>query len=696
MNRTSMNTWKLTGIGLMLALGALTACNPDSAEEDDPFSPERAITIGDVEGAAQDSQGGGDVGGFEAGDLTVPRQLSFDQTPIGDSNRKQLRLASSGRGNLRIDAISLKEDDADSDREIVPVGEETLGYLQALEEGKTIYVAPSERLTLEFEWRPVNVTSDEATLTIESNDAQDPATEVRLTTQELGPEIDTEPEVRFPRVAAGERDAQLTFIRNSGQSALQLKDIVLSPASTTDFSISFPSAESPDDEDADSDSWKSTLEPGEQIDVRVAFTPDSDAPVEADLIISSNDPDEPNTTIPLVGNAGTPCIKLGGVTEVESPSDDETHLLEFGDSQIGQATTKTVTLENCSREQDLEISAIDLVDDGDEVFTLGTLPEGLDGGPVIIPPRESATFQVDYTPEDDETNAGRVIIASNDEVNRELRVDISGKGTSNVCPVAVAEASIVGSSGRPATEISTIPLKTIQFSGVNSRDPDGEVQRYEWNIISQPTNSAARLTPNNRASEPKLFLDLAGEYEIELVVYDALGQASCESAVITIQATPDEDIHVQLVWDTYSDNDQSDEFGTDLDLHYLHPAGRWDLDPYDIFWRNPEADWGVVGDNSDDPSLDIDDTDGQGPENVNHDNPESGKTYSVGAYYYNDNGFGPSYATVRIYIEGQLQLELRDKFLQKEDIFWEVAQISWPSKQIFALDRIHQGFPRRQ
>ena len=261
------------------------------------------------------------------------------------------------------------------------------------------------------------------------------------------------------------------------------------------------------------------------------------------------------------------------------------------------------------------------------------------------------------------------------------------------CPEAVATASIVSTGSPGSASISTIPLETIQFDGAASFDPDGSVARYEWTIIQAPTNSTARLTPNDTVANPRLFLDLAGSYEVELRVYDNEDKASCQTARVSIQAIPDEDIHIQLVWDTPSDQDQSDEFGTDLDLHYLHPAGRWDLDPYDIFWRNPEADWGVVGDNSDDPSLDIDDTDGQGPENVNHDNPESGKTYSVGVYYYNDNGFGPSYATVRIYIRGQLQLELRDKFLEKEDIFWEVGTISWPNQQISTQDVIHQGFP---
>ncbi len=65
----------------------------------------------------------------------------------------------------------------------------------------------------------------------------------------------------------------------------------------------------------------------------------------------------------------------------------------------------------------------------------------------------------------------------------------------------------------------------------------------------------------------------------------------------------------------------------------------------------------------------------------------------MGAYYYNDNGYGPVYATVRIYIEGTEQFKLIDKYLEREDSFWDVAAIVWPSKQIIARDRVRLGFP---
>ena len=85
-------------------------------------------------------------------------------------------------------------------------------------------------------------------------------------------------------------------------------------------------------------------------------------------------------------------------------------------------------------------------------------------------------------------------------------------------------------------------------------------------------------------------------------------------------------------------------------------------------------------------------TDGAGPENVNHNEPGNG-VYAVGVYYYDDNGFGPSYATVRIYIDGKLAKEYKNKYMSGTFDFWKVGLIEWPSKNIYKRDEKFEGFP---
>lgn len=603
----------------------------------------------------------------------APGSIEFASTEIGSEDIVSVLVTNTGTGNLRVSSLKLEENTADGNREFVP-GD---GW------ASSFTLAPNASREFKLKWMPVDSVTDSGKLIFVSNDPTNGTFEVPINTPRLAPQIISPQVVQFPRVAAGTKQSQLTFIQNGGQAPLQIKDVFVE-LRDKGFTVSFPDPATPSDPEKDTDTWKATLQPNEQIPVRVTFAPTDDNPSTDTLVIKSNDPDEDTFTVSLKGNAGTPCILLTGVSEVMTPATDETHELNFGLRQIGNASNKTVQIQNCSRTEKLTVSDIMMVDDGGGVFAIkeDTLPEGLDMGAAVIDPLDSAAFTVSYTPAGEDRNSGRLIVKSDDPVNSELRVNTLGVGSLNECPVARATGSIDG--GRPAAAINTIPLKTVQLSGTQSSDPDGQVDRYEWSLIKQPVNSTTRLSPSNAISEPKLFLDLAGEYIVELTVYDKLGTPSCETSRVTILSQPNEDIHIQLVWNNNN---------TDVDLHYLHPRGRWDQSPYDIFWRNPTADWGVPGRADDDPSLDIDDTDGFGPENINHDNPVSGESYRVGVHYFADNGNGATYITIRIYLEGTLKFELREQYMEKEGKFLDVGFISWPSKEFGLLMREYNGFP---
>lgn len=634
------------------------------------------VACGDDE-AKENNSNGGNFDTSNTGTISIsPGVVEFVSTEIGGQDLQSILVTNTGRGQLRVSKVTLTEDNADNNREFFP-GE---GWESSFN------LAPNESKELLLVWKPLDTTTDSGTLVFESNDPTSRNFTVNVNTPKLAPQIISPAVVQFPRVAAGTKQSQLTFIQNGGQAALQLKDIFIELGGKG-FEVSFPDASNPSDPALDSTDWKRSLAPNEQIPVRVSFAPSDDNPSSDKIIVRSNDPDEDNYEIRLLGNAGTPCIQLVGVSEVATPAGDETHELNFGLSAIGNASNKTVQIQNCSRTEQLNVKSIIMTDDGGGVFAIKTdaLPMGVnEPSGAVIEPNQSAAFVVTYTPGKEEANTGRLIVESDDPVNSELRINALGVGSNNACPVARAEGTIVGGTGRPANAIDTIPLKTIQLSGLGSSDTDGQVETYSWSLIKKPTDSTTRLSPSDAIAEPKLFLDLAGEYIVELTVYDKQGLASCDTSRVTILSNPDEDIHVQLVWN--NDN-------TDLDMHYLSPRGKWDLPPYDIFWRNPTADWGVTGNSADDPSLDIDDTDGFGPENVNHDRPVSGENYRVGVHYFADNGRGSSYATIRIYLEGALKVELRDQFLEKEGAFWDVGFITWPEKQFGRIDRIYNGFP---
>jgi hypothetical protein len=108
----------------------------------------------------------------------------------------------------------------------------------------------------------------------------------------------------------------------------------------------------------------------------------------------------------------------------------------------------------------------------------------------------------------------------------------------------------------------------------------------------------------------------------------------------------------------------------------------WFSNPFDVFWFNPSPDWGIVGPEQN-ATLDLDDTDGAGPENVNHCDPEGTVedpySYSVGVHYYDDHGFGQAFATVRVFLSGLQVYEGAKVKLDPCDL-WYVGKISWPNQ----------------
>src|SRR5262249_52469498 len=76
------------------------------------------------------------------------------------------------------------------------------------------------------------------------------------------------------------------------------------------------------------------------------------------------------------------------------------------------------------------------------------------------------------------------------------------------------------------------------------------------------------------------------------------------------------------------------------------------------------------------PHLDIDDTNGLGPENINIDNPNPA-TYRIYVHYYGDiAGSEATRSTVRVYLNGVQRAEYRRTLSHEKDL-WAVADITW-------------------
>lgn len=299
---------------------------------------------------------------------------------------------------------------------------------------------------------------------------------------------------------------------------------------------------------------------------------------------------------------------------------------------------------------------------------------------------------------------GFLLLESNDPDSPLIEVPLAA--AAKQAPVAVARIRECDAANPPPacnilTEIT--PLGRAYLDGSASfdpRDPTNSqapslITAYRWEIINWPAGANPAVFDVQGEDTPFLdfFLPLAGRYVIRLHVTNNLGIESGITATSDVEvfATPSSRLHLQLVWDNPI-NDQ------DLHLVYADQADLVCADTSDCFWRDCKLDCGTAqnptcvpllwfagapfaGPN---PRLDIDNTHGYGPENINIDDPVAGR-YRVYVHYYGlvDPTDAPTLNTVRIYIDGQLQAEYR-RTLARNDL-WRIAEIQWNPDNSFQI-----------
>jgi len=294
--------------------------------------------------------------------------------------------------------------------------------------------------------------------------------------------------------------------------------------------------------------------------------------------------------------------------------------------------------------------------------------------------------------------AGSLQLLTNDPDTPSFVVPLRGTGvTPPSCAITVSSVNGIDSDGSATIE----PLDDIVLSAAGSTPSrsDGAIAAVHWRILESPGGSTATLMQPSPLEAAFTFaggvrgLDLAGRYVVAAAVVDELGTESVNECVIAFEAIPTESILAQLSWDT--------AFG-DMDLHVIKAdeGGRFCGEQTAVdglvedcpaaavapcYYGScrpggdrPDWDGDGNGQSAGDPSLDIDDLCGFGPENINIDLAAAG-TYLVGVHFYGFTGCsgnGIVGNTARIYLYGQLHAEMFQDL--ENDEFWEVAVIHWP------------------
>ncbi len=504
--------------------------------------------------------------------------------------------------------------------------------------------------------------------------------------------------VNFKLVKKGDSPVKPVKVTNTGSDKLTISSVLFKGHIDYRFMYQDPNAKTGEAlkeyEPGETVAWDPPIvvNPQETATFLVRYTPEDSNPAEGQAVFYTNDAQQPSgTLVTLQANLGGPCIKV-------NPSK-----VQFGGKLIGSKGLLPLDLISCGTEA-IKISNIQFIADSNPNFSLEfkSLPGFEDNSkptaekPLSIPVNNQATLNVIYVPNTKNPlgadgqpvfDKGTIVIESN-AFEEKVEIGVSGLGVDISCPSAI----IAVQEGE-----KVIPQTNLHLSGDQSFAPSGAIASWKW-TAKQPTGGASVFVPSDTFPNPTFEVNSAGQYSFTLSVWDEAGVKSCVPAEVEVIVVPDEAIHVELLWHTPNDPDETDqgpEAGSDMDLHFIHDAyansapdldkdGKpdgWFDQPFDCFWFNAQPNWGSFDPSiDDDPGLDRDDTDGAGPENLNLNIPEN-TTYRIGVHYWSDHEYGPSFATLRIYIYSILVFEVTDVKLVNHDM-WNAATIDWPSAQV--------------
>ena len=393
------------------------------------------------------------------------------------------------------------------------------------------------------------------------------------------------------------------------------------------------------------------------------------------LRIKSNDKCKSDFDIPLTAQT-----KPTGKIEVKTMDDDEDDdILVFSD--VLDELVKEAVVHNTGA-ANLKLSSV-MISEGQSKNSneMGFfIKEGPEPG-VSIAPGGELTLQIGCRNDKEYPSplTGELLIINTDptEYNKNSNKRITLKCGPNVEKYPTAKLKC------EPEKVSVFQWAVMDAGG--STDSDGESTeglKYLWSFATTPGGISLDIVddanragtplngdPSNKVKRAAFQAKVKGAYTVRLIVINDKGVSSVP-AECTVEAVSDDDLAVKMLWNNKN---------SDMDLHLISPDGEFGNSQSDCYYWNcspqysgERPDWGVEGETKDDPFLDIDNTDGIGPETVTINKPENG-IYKVVVHAY-DTSKGPTTAVVKAYAHGAEE-KSASLLMNKTDTCWDVFTI---------------------
>ncbi len=439
--------------------------------------------------------------------------------------------------------------------------------------------------------------------------------------------------------------------------------------------------------------FPASVPPGGDLVVTVGFATDAPGLKKGTLVLVSDAKNRQVKDVPLLGIGASPCLAL-------SPP-----ALEFGGTYAPTQVDRPLTLQSCG-DLPVTVESIALINPSNAPFALNfaPLPEP---PPFSLDPGEEVFLNVTFNP----------IVASDVDAEGLPMAETATVSISTNAPTVVKQAEVSGFAAPGGCPMAlpavvegavVVPNTTVQLTASASFGAFGVPSLVSWSVSSVPSGETAQpIEPSADLHDVTYTVGGPGVYQFELKVFDetnddglACGDVGnpcttvvpgCASGFATVEVKDAVPLVIELLWDTPGDPNQNDTGagkGADLDLHVHNGSGTgddydedgvpdsWFDITADCFWLDSSPDWGSPG-AQDDPWLALEDADGKGPERIEYANPVPGQSYTLGAHYWSDFGYGSSVVTMRVYHFGALVWEVTDVVIESGDLY-EAATLAWP------------------
>lgn len=369
----------------------------------------------------------------------TPQTLSFGEVEIGAVVELDAEISNLGSVNLEVGTLSI-------------LGSSEFSLV--LDPSGSV-LAPGGVELLRIRYQPIDDVSDEAEMTIPSNDPDESSFIVYVDGQHLPlADIEVTPaSIDFGYVDFGQSAEETVTVSNVGAA---------------DLTVDLPNLTGSSDFEMVAPLFPCLIPPGDEQVVTVRYTPSDLVLDTGEITIASDDPSEPSVTVELYGD-------VVPIPDVEVSPES----LEFGQVMVGDNLAAIATIANIGT-ADLELGVLAVIGTSEYSITV-------DPSSMVLPPNVSAAVEVTYSPVDTGQDTAILEIPTNDPDENTVLVTLSGQELPvpfiDVTPTSLDFGAVeVGLSSSQALVVSNLGTATLD---VSTLDIDGSAE-FSWGAVALP------------------------------------------------------------------------------------------------------------------------------------------------------------------------------------------------------------------